>query len=303
MKKIYTLLVALFVSFAFGQNVVITTVVDGTLSALGCNESGGGSASPKIIELYVNGTVNFENYTLQTEANGAANEGAINWNPGALMSPLGTVTDSFVYLVYAQNVDTDVLFHDMYPGITTNYIRSSTMPNGNGNDAYRIVDNNDNVIDQFGNPLDVSGNNDYSAVWAYRDGYAKRNEGFGPNGGDFDAGSFTYGNLAFVAPNNTCEYIISTINIGTGAYGDVSVKDNEIAGLSLFPNPLSGNVLHIISDNNTEKNIIIFDVLGKEIIRAKTINKTLNVTNLNAGVYIVKITENTKTATKKLVVK
>jgi len=303
MRKIYTLLVALFASFALGQNVVITTVVDGTLSALGCNESGGGVASPKVVELYVTGTVNFENYRLQSETNGAASEDAISWNSGALLSPLGTVTNSFVYLVYAQNSDTDVLFHEMYPNITTNYIRSSTMPNGNGNDAYRLVDNNNNVIDQFGNPLDISGTNDYSAVWAYRDGYAKRNEGFGPNGGDFDPDSFTYGYLAFVAPNNTCEYIISTINLGTGTYGDVSVKDNEIAGLSLYPNPVYGNILHIISDSDTEKNVVVFDVLGKEIIRTKTTNRTLNVTDLNAGVYIVKITENEKTTTKKLVVK
>jgi len=302
MKKIYTLSIALFVTFAFGQNVVITTVVDGTLSAIGCNASTGGSASPKIIELYVNGTVNFDNYRLQTEANGAATAADINWNNGAVLSSLGTVTDSFVYLVYAQDVDTDVLFHDMYPNITTNYIRSSAMPNGNGNDAYRLVDSNDNVIDQFGNPLDVSGSNDYSAVWAYRDGYAKRNEGFGPNEGDFDQDSFTYGNLAFVAPNNTCDYIINTINIGTGTYGDASVKDNEIGGLSLFPNPVSGNVLHITSDSNSEKNVVVFDVLGKEVIRTQTTN-TLNIANLNAGVYIVKITEKGKTSTKKLVVK
>jgi len=303
MKKIYTLSVALFVSFAFGQNVVITTVLDGTLSALGCTASDGGSASPKIVELYVSGTVNLDNYRLQTEANGAASESDISWTPGANMSALGTITDSFVYLVYAQNPDTDVIFNEMYPNITTNYIKSSTMPNGNGNDAYRVVDSNNNVIDQFGNPLDVSGSGDYdSFVWGYRDGYAKRNESVGPNGGNFDPDTFSYGYLAFVAPNNTCDYIIATLNLGTGIYGEVSIKDSEITGLSIYPNPVSGNILHIISHSNTEKNVVVFDVLGKEVIRTKTAN-TLNISSLNAGVYIVKITENRKTSIKKLVVK
>jgi len=302
MKKIYTLSIALFVTFAFGQNVVITTVLDGTLSAFGCTTQGGGTSSPKIVELYVSGTVNFDNYRLQTEANGAASESDINWNNGASMTSLGTVTDSFVYLVYAQQVDTDVIFHEMYPNITSNYIRSSTMPNGNGNDAYRLVDNNNNIIDQFGNPLDISNGNDYSASWAYRDGYAKRLVGFGPNGGSFAPDSFTAEKDVFVAPNNTCQHIINTINLGTGSYS-TSVKNNEIAGLSIFPNPTSGNVLHIISHDNSEKNVAIFDVLGKEVINTNTINKTINLNNLNAGVYIVKITENGKKATKKLVVK
>ena len=47
----------------------------------------------------------------------------------------------------------------------------------------------------------------------------------------------------------------------------------------------------------------IFDIVGKEVIKSNVMNNTVNVSGLNAGVYIVKITEEGKTATRKLVIK
>lgn len=85
--------------------------------------------------------------------------------------------------------------------------------------------------------------------------------------------------------------------------GTASVKNNDIAGLSVYPNPVSGNTLYITSNNSVEKSVAIFDVLGKQVINTTTANGAVNVANLNAGVYIVKVTEEGKTATRKLVVK
>ena len=83
----------------------------------------------------------------------------------------------------------------------------------------------------------------------------------------------------------------------------LQTQDNEIAGLRIYPNPVSNGVLHVESHLNMEKTISLFDVLGKEIIKTTTSNNTINIANLNSGIYIVKITEGEKTATKKLVVK
>jgi hypothetical protein len=47
----------------------------------------------------------------------------------------------------------------------------------------------------------------------------------------------------------------------------------------------------------------IFDIVGKEVVKADVINNAVNVANLEAGVYIVKITEEGKTATRKLIIK
>ena len=83
----------------------------------------------------------------------------------------------------------------------------------------------------------------------------------------------------------------------------LQAQNNEIAGLKVYPNPVSNGVLHVESNLNTERTISLYDVLGKEVMKTTTSNTTLNIANLNSGIYIVKISENGKTATKKLVVK
>lgn len=81
----------------------------------------------------------------------------------------------------------------------------------------------------------------------------------------------------------------------------LSVAQNEITGLNVYPNPAS-NVLFIETELNDVKNIAIYDLLGKQVLNTTTASTEVNVSNLNSGLYIVKITEAGKTATKKLVI-
>jgi hypothetical protein len=81
------------------------------------------------------------------------------------------------------------------------------------------------------------------------------------------------------------------------------LNDNNIDGLTMYPNPLSGNTLYLTSTANADMSVQIFDLLGKEVVKANVINNTVNVAKLTAGVYVVKITEEGKTATRKLVIK
>jgi hypothetical protein len=78
---------------------------------------------------------------------------------------------------------------------------------------------------------------------------------------------------------------------------------NTIDGLTMYPNPSNGNTLYFTTSANAELDIQVYDVLGKQIINSKVLNNTLNISNLNQGIYIVKVTEEGKTATRKLVVK
>ncbi|OYQ37869.1 hypothetical protein CHU92_07365 [Flavobacterium cyanobacteriorum] len=80
-------------------------------------------------------------------------------------------------------------------------------------------------------------------------------------------------------------------------------KFDGISGLKMYPNPLIGNVLTITSDSGADKTIAVYDVLGKQVLNTKVVDGTVNVASLTSGVYIVKITEEGKTATRKLVVR
>lgn len=76
-----------------------------------------------------------------------------------------------------------------------------------------------------------------------------------------------------------------------------------IEGLNLYPNPVSNGKVYITSKNDLDKEITIFDVLGKKVLQTSISSKELNIANLTRGVYIIKINEAESTATRKLIVK
>jgi hypothetical protein len=76
-----------------------------------------------------------------------------------------------------------------------------------------------------------------------------------------------------------------------------------IEGLTIYPNPVSNGKLYISSTKNLSKSIQIFDVLGKKIYDTGLFGNVLDISILNTGVYVIKITENNITVTRKLVVK
>jgi hypothetical protein len=77
----------------------------------------------------------------------------------------------------------------------------------------------------------------------------------------------------------------------------------SIEGLNLYPNPVTTGKVYITSKNDLEKEIIIFDVLGKKVLQTKINSKELNVSNLLPGVYIIKITEEEASSSRKLIVR
>ncbi len=77
----------------------------------------------------------------------------------------------------------------------------------------------------------------------------------------------------------------------------------EISGLEIYPNPIKNSkMLFIKSEQNLKKQILIFDFLGKEVLNIITSQNVIDVENLGSGVYIVKVNEEGKTATRKLVI-
>ena len=82
----------------------------------------------------------------------------------------------------------------------------------------------------------------------------------------------------------------------------LSVKKNAISGLNIYPNPVTNGNLYISSDRNETKAVTIFDVLGKQVLKANVSNQVVNVSNLSKGFYILKNTEAGQTASRKLVI-
>ena len=79
----------------------------------------------------------------------------------------------------------------------------------------------------------------------------------------------------------------------------------NIEGLSIYPNPVNNHrsFINIASKLSLIKNIEVFDVLGKRVSAAVLSGKELNISNLRKGVYILRITENNISESRKLVIK
>lgn len=74
-------------------------------------------------------------------------------------------------------------------------------------------------------------------------------------------------------------------------------------GLGFYPNPVSNGKIYITSKTSLDKEILIFDVLGKKVLQTTISSRELNIASIPPGVYIIKITEGDTTATRKLIVR
>lgn len=77
----------------------------------------------------------------------------------------------------------------------------------------------------------------------------------------------------------------------------------KVSTFKLYPNPATNGVVYITTETNRSKEIIIYDVFGEIVLTDRINTKTLNISRLVAGVYVLQVNENNKTMTRKLVVK
>lgn len=111
-------------------------------------------------------------------------------------------------------------------------------------------------------------------------------------GGTAAAGT---GNIEFDALRvaDNWNYVTTSTLLGT--------VNNDISGLRVYPNPAKNN-LYISTDSFAEKQVELYDVLGKVALKTKVTNAPINLSGLTSGVYVVKVTEEGKTATRKIVI-
>jgi len=80
-------------------------------------------------------------------------------------------------------------------------------------------------------------------------------------------------------------------------------QTTQIENLSIYPNPVTSGTVIITTKFNLSKQIEIYDVLGKKVMSTVLQGKELQVSDLNSGVYILKIRERNSSATRKLVIR
>jgi len=167
MKKFYFSVLTTLISCAcFAQEALITGYVDSPCSG----------ADGRVLEIYVNGSIDFTGWNLVRQSNGGGFTTNID------LSSFGTISNSFAYITNDQ-----AIFQAEF-GTQTNIIENGTV-SSNGDDAFQLIDDNSTVIDRFGE----DGVDGTTTAWEHVDTYYLRNNGETANAGSFDATNWTFG--------------------------------------------------------------------------------------------------------------
>lgn len=169
-------------------------------------------------------------------------------------------------------------------GYTANY-QYSSISLGNGADGL-IIECSGTVIDQV--------------IWD--DG----SEFPDPTGKSMELNINAYTNTANDLGANWAE---SNQTFGDGDFGTPGSQNTFSTGdhlvqntFNLYPNPAKSGFINITSTGSGAIQANVFDILGKQVINATVANGRLDVSPLNTGVYIVKLTQGAATTTKKLII-
>ncbi len=86
------------------------------------------------------------------------------------------------------------------------------------------------------------------------------------------------------------------------SYGQSTQGTLDIDGFSMYPNPVTTGKVYISTAANAPKEILIYDVFGTLLLKTKILGKELNLSDLDAGVYVLRVFEKDKVATRKLII-
>ena len=98
--------------------------------------------------------------------------------------------------------------------------------------------------------------------------------------------------------NPPVEEIIE-FSIDTG----LSTNENEKIDMVIYPNPVDGNYVTILSPSQGLKEIEVYSVTGRKLLDTTINNNTLDVSSLNSGFYMIKVTIDGQSKVSKLIVR
>lgn len=89
----------------------------------------------------------------------------------------------------------------------------------------------------------------------------------------------------------------------------LNVEENEISEFSIFPNPNSGEFTIKLNSFSTSKiKVEVYDIQGRAVfnnsyLNNSNFNQIINLNNVQAGMYLVKVSDGERQTTKKIIVK
>jgi hypothetical protein len=248
------------------------------------------NAAARYVEIYNGGTsdVDLTGWTLRRYTNGNADP----QTTGEDLSSIGSLAPGAIAIIAASGTAFEAAF-----GMTADISAGTGGPaDSNGDDQIYITDASDTIVDFFGVPGEDGTGTDHE----FEDGRAERKASVTQGTATWDVNEWNIDNDGGAGDGalNVDGGFDPGVWIGADAAG---VEDESLVTLNMYPNPTS-DVLNI-SAQNTINTVEIYNVLGQKVIRMYVENTSaeINVSNLNAGIYLIKYEINNRTSTKKFV--
>ncbi len=83
----------------------------------------------------------------------------------------------------------------------------------------------------------------------------------------------------------------------------MSTGEVDVLDMRIYPNPVDGNFVTILSPVNGTKYIEVFDINGRRVMDTAINNNTLDVSSINSGFYMIKVTVEGQSKISKLVIR
>jgi endonuclease I/chitodextrinase len=256
-----------------GLQVTTAAASGGGASELFFSEYVEGSSNNKALEIanFTGTAVDLSVYTIQKQSNGAG-----GWiNPYSFTTP--TLADGSA-LVVANSLSNATIL-----GLADE-IRVGAPLDFNGNDPVGLFKN--------GVLIDVIGTFNNTANFSVNETMRRKPTITSPNTTFDKAGEWN------VFPTDTFG------DLGTHTITTLSSPDFGQEAFKMYPNPVSGGVVFIQSNQKMDK-LTIYGISGQVIkeITTPLTNQPISLNNLSKGVYLAKITfEGNKTVTRKIVI-
>ena len=77
-----------------------------------------------------------------------------------------------------------------------------------------------------------------------------------------------------------------------------SVEDQNQLDISIYPNPTSDIVY--FDGNYSQLKVVVYDILGKQVIK-ESITNSVDISQLEKGVYILQLSDGTKLTTQRII--
>ncbi len=82
----------------------------------------------------------------------------------------------------------------------------------------------------------------------------------------------------------------------------LSVSDNEISDLRIYPNPVDTDYVTIVSSLTGDKFVEMFDINGRRVLSTSISGNTLDISSLESGFYMTRVTIDGKSSNSKLII-